>query len=253
MAALAQAEPVRLSLRAKLRIFWRINAMLLLLFACVPLYYLRRALGGHNPWPRRFLAGVNRLAGVRLRIAGERPQGKAFLIANHVSWIDIPAIAAASGSAFVGHDGLASVPLLKTLCAMNDTVFIARHDRTSVHKQVEQVRHALADTGALTIFPEGTTSDGTGLLAFKSSLLSALEPVPEGVSVVPVLLDFGPEAASLAWVGEEHGLANFLRILARKRPVDLTVHFLPALTGDQVKDRKTMASAAREAILKALG
>jgi 1-acyl-sn-glycerol-3-phosphate acyltransferase len=253
MAALAEADAKVPGFAGRMRILLRLNGMLLLLIACVPLYYLRKLAGGHNPWPRRFLAGINRLAGVRLTVKGQPPRGKAFLIANHVSWIDIPAIAAATGSAFVGHDGLASTPLLKTLCAMNDTVFIARHDRTSVHAQVEQVRVALADTGALTIFPEGTTSDGTGLLAFKSSLLSALEPVPEGVSVIPVLLDFGPEAARIAWVGEEPGLANFLRILARRRPVELTVHFLPALAGDQVKDRKAMAAAAREAMLGLLG
>jgi len=111
------------------------------------------------------------------------------------------------------------------------------------------VRTAIRDTGALTIFPEGTTSDGTGLLPFKSSLLSALEPLPPGVAVQPVLLDFGSEAADIAWVGEEHGLDNFLRLLARRRPITLTVHFLPVLHGAELTNRKTMAQASREAIL----
>ena len=166
--------------------------------------------------------------------------------------MDIPAIATATGSAFVGHDGLASMPLLRWLCAMNDTVFVARHDRASVARQVEQVRAAIRDTGALTIFPEGTTSDGTGLLPFKSSLLSALDPVPDGVAIQPVLLDYGSEAASLAWVGEEHGLDNFLRILARRRPVALTVRFLPPLTGAALASRKTIAASARAELLGAL-
>jgi 1-acyl-sn-glycerol-3-phosphate acyltransferase len=116
----------------------------------------------------------------------------------------------------------------------------------------EQVRTAIRDTGALAIFPEGTTSDGTGLLPFKSSLLSALEPVPQGVAVQPVLLDYGAEAAAIAWIGEEHGLDNFLRILARRRPVEVCVRFLPVLTGEALANRKTMAAAAREAMLLAL-
>lgn len=253
MPALAQAPRRRFGFFGLLRIVVRITAMLALLLTCLPPYYLFALLRLHNPWPRRFLSGVGRIAGISLRTLGERPGGGAFLISNHVSWIDIPAIAQATGSAFVGHDGLASMPLLRHLCSMNDTVFIARHDRASVHRQIEDVRRAIRDTGALTIFPEGTTSDGTGLLPFKSSLLSALEPVPDGVRVIPVLLDFGREAADIAWVGEEHGLDNFLRILARKRPVQLTVRFLPALSGAAVKDRKTMASAAREALLRAMG
>lgn len=222
------------------------------LVACIPFYYAWRLAGPHNPWPRRFLGGIARIAGVTIRTSGQRPSGGEFLLANHVSWIDIPAIAATSGAAFIAHDGLASIPLIRWLCAMNRTVFVARHDRSSVHRQVEQVRAAVLDAGALAIFPEGTTSDGTGVLPFKSSLLSALNPVPAGVSVQPVLLDYGREAALIAWVGEEHGVDNFLRILARRRKVELTVRFLEPLTGPALADRKAMAASAREAILAAM-
>lgn len=248
----ALPRPHQVSVLGWLRISARILGMAALLLVCVPLFYLWKPFTRHNPWPRLFLRGVAALAGVRLRIKGEKIHRGAFLLANHVSWIDIPAIAGITGSAFVAHDGLASLPLLKWLCELNDTVFVARHDRTSIAAQVQAVRTALSDTGALTIFPEGTTSDGTGLLPLKSSLLSALEPLPDGIAVQPVLLDYGPEAAAVAWVGEEHGLDNFLRILARRRPVDLTVHFLPVLFGEQLASRKTIAAAAREAMLRAL-
>jgi lyso-ornithine lipid O-acyltransferase len=227
----------------------RLFAMLTLLLACIGFYYLWRTLRARNPWPRMFLAGINRIAGVRTTITGDFTHKGVFLLCNHVSWIDIPAVAGATGAAFVGHDGLAQMPLLRWLCAMNDTVFVARHDRASVARQVEQVRTALNDTGALAIFPEGTTSDGTGLLPFKSSLLSALVPVPPGIAVQPVLLDYGPEAAAIAWVGEEHGLDNFLRILARSRPVTLAIHFLPPLSGTALADRKSIAAAAHGALL----
>ena len=251
-AAAAQAIPFA----GRLRVGLRVAAMLVLLLGCVPLYYLLRLRGAHNPVPRLFLGGLTWIAGIDITVTGTPepvpPRTGAFLLANHVSWIDIPALAGVTGAAFVAHDGLASVPLVRWLCAMNDTVFVARHDRRSVHGQVEQVRAAIRDTGALAIFPEGTTSDGTGLLAFKSSLLSALDPLPAGIAVQPVLLDYGAEAAQLAWVGEEHGVANFVRILARARPLALTVHFLPALAGEDLASRKTIAAAARNAILTAL-
>ena len=250
--ALALAMPERISLLGWLRITVRIWAMLVLLALSVPLYYLLRIVTSHNPAPRFFLGGIGWIAGVEWQITGRQAGGNSFLIVNHVSWIDIPAIAAASGAAFVAHDGLASMPVLRWLCAMNDTVFVARHDRATIHLQVEKVRDAVQRSGALAIFPEGTTSDGTDLLPFKSSLLSALDPVPPGVAVQPVLLSFGREAADVAWVGEEHGLANFLRILARGRPVALGVHFLPPLAGAALENRKTMAAAARSAMLEAM-
>lgn len=251
-AAIAAGTPKPISALGWARASLRIAALAALLLICIPVYYLFRLLALQNPWPRIFLGGVAMVAGVRIKPRGQRPAGPVFLIANHVSWIDIPALSWVTGTAFVGHDGLAAMPLLKTLCEMNDTVFIARHDRSSIAQQVEAVRTAMAETHALTIFLEGTTSDGTGLLPFKSSLLSAFEPLPSGIAVQPVLLDYGDEAADIAWVGEEHGLDNFLRILARARPIALTVIFLPPLSGPQLESRKTIAGAAREGLLSEL-
>ncbi len=249
---LALPAPRRVSLLGWLRVTLRLLGMVLLLVACLPLYYLCHWTMPRNPVPPFFLAGVGKLAGLRMTVQGQKVHRGALLIGNHVSWLDIPALAATTGSAFVGHDGLASMPVLKWLCAMNNTVFIARHERASVHSQVEQVREALSESGALTIFPEGTTSDGTGLLPFKSSLLSAFEPMPAGITVQPVLLDYGPESADIAWIGEEHGLDNFLRMLARRRPIELRIVFLPVLAGSDLASRKTIVSAARTAMLQAL-
>ncbi len=251
-AVLAKTGRQPISTIGYLRITVRLAAMIGLFAACIPLYYLCRLARIHNPSPRLFLGGVAWIAGVELRVTGTRAKRGAFILANHVSWLDIPTISAACGAAFVGHDGLSSMPVLKWLCRMNDTIFIARHNRANVSKQVQQVRTAIRETGALAIFPEGTTSDGTGLLPFKSSLLSALEPVPEGIAVVPVLLDYGAAAAEIAWVGEESGLDNFKRILAMSKPLVVTVRFLPPLTGAQMANRKAMAAAARAAIAGAM-
>jgi 1-acyl-sn-glycerol-3-phosphate acyltransferase len=247
-----------LSVTQKIRIAVRLGAMAAWLLVCVPFHYLwriglrRLGRGGPRPWPRRFMGGICWIAGIDVAVVGESSRTGAFLLSNHVSWIDVAALAGTSGTAFVAHDGLARLPLLRWLCSLNDTVFVARHDRASVRHQVEQVREAVGQNGALTIFPEGTTSDGTALLPFKSSLLSALAPPPPGVAIQPVLLDYGAEAASVAWAGEEHGLANFLRILARARAVELTVRYLPPLTDEALVDRKAIAAAAREAILQAM-
>jgi 1-acyl-sn-glycerol-3-phosphate acyltransferase len=231
-------------------IFFRLLLMMLVLLACTPLHLLWRVVGAGRWWPRVFLSSIGMIAGLHLRVEGKPAKG-ALLLANHVSWLDIPALSHVTGSAFVAHDGLAAFPFLKWLCEMNDTVFIARTDRSSVATQVQQVRAAMAERGTLTLFPEGTTSDGTGLLPFKSSLLSALDPLPPGAVVQPVLLAYS-ETACIAWVGEEHGLDNFKRILSRLRPVRLTLVFLPPLDNSAMIDRKTISTAARTRIAEAL-
>lgn len=224
----------------------RLTMMLAMLAVCTPLHLLWRLVGAGRWWPRVFLAAIGAIAGLHVRTVG-KPRPGALLLSNHVSWLDIPALSHTAGSAFVAHDGLAAFPFLRWLCEMNDTVFIARHDRTSIAAQVEQMRHAMAARGRLTLFPEGTTSDGTGVIAFKSSLLSALEPLPENGIVQPVALSY-EDAPRIAWVGDEHGLDNFRRILARFRPVRLTVHFLEPLSGAALSDRKSISAAARAAI-----
>ena len=226
--------------------------MLGLLLVAIPLFYGARLLARSNPVPRWFLATIARIAGARVSVTGNPPHQRAILLANHVSWLDIPVLAGASGTAFVAHSGLSDSRVLGWLCAMNDTVFVARHDRRSVHAQVEQVRTALSEMGALTIFPEGTTSDGTGLLTFKSSLLSALDPPPPGVIVQPVWIDYGHDPASIAWVGEEPGLRNFWRILARAKAVAVTVHFLEPFAPASIGSRKAIAALAQERIRQAM-
>ncbi|MCX7864227.1 MAG: 1-acyl-sn-glycerol-3-phosphate acyltransferase, partial [Novosphingobium sp.] len=185
----AQAASAPIPPLGWLRIAWRVAALTLALVFHAACHLGWRVFFRHSPWPRLFLRLVSRIIGLRITRRGE-PVGKgAFLIANHVSWLDIPALGGLTGTAFVAQDGLADHPVLHWLCRLNDTVFIARHDRASVARQVEQVRQALRETGALTIFPEGTTHDGRHVHGFKSSLLSALSPMPAGIRVQPVWLD----------------------------------------------------------------
>lgn len=252
MSSQSLTRPSHVALWGWLLIAARLGALLALVLACVPLHYAAAPFTSSKPVPRLFLRLVAAVAGLRLRSIGPKPAPRTFFLANHVSWLDIPAIAGLTGCAFVAHEGLASFGPLRWLCNLNDTVFVARHDRRSVAAQIEQVREALRETGALTIFPEGTTADGTRLLPFKSSLLSAIDADNEHVPVQPIWLDYGPEARDIAWVGDEPGLANALRVLGRWRPITLTIHFLPPLEADARIDRKAMARAARERIEAAM-
>jgi 1-acyl-sn-glycerol-3-phosphate acyltransferase len=215
----------------------------------VPLHVVMRLLGQRWLVPPTFLCGIGWLAGLRFTVEG-KPRRHALLLANHLSWLDIMALAAASRTVFVAHSGLAVSPALKWLCEQNGTIFIARQHRQTIADQVAQVRAALGEQ-RLTIFPEGTTSDGRELLPFKSALLSAVGQLPANVPVQPVALIYD-EAEAIAWVGGEPGLSNASKVLARTRPVHLTLRFLPPLTGPALTDRKAMAAAAREAIAREL-
>ena len=112
----------------------------------------------------------------------------------------------------------------------------------------------MASKGRLTLFPEGTTSDGTGPIAFKSSLLSALEPLPERVAVQPVALCYGEACAAQAIVAFARGesfLGNFARLLGEPaRPV--RVCFLEPILHAEHAGRRAIAQTARERVAVAM-
>jgi 1-acyl-sn-glycerol-3-phosphate acyltransferase len=223
--------------------------VVLVFLVLVPFHVLASLLGARNLVPPVFLGAMGRVAGLRVRTVGEPLKGALYL-ANHESWLDILALAGRTEAIFVGHSGLADSAFIRWLAAQNKTVFITRHQRGSVARQVEQVRAALSERPVV-IFPEGTTNDGTGLLPFRSSLLAAVEPLAHEVPVQPVALDF-KDVREVGWFGDEPGLANVLRVLERRGRIDLTIRFLPALSGEALADRKAMTAAARAAIEHAL-
>ncbi len=222
------------------------------LLVSVPLHFLIRPIVRHSPVPRFFLGLVARIVGARVEIVGTPLRRNAFLISNHVSWLDIPALAGASGTAFVAKAEVASVPVLGWLCRLNHTVFVQRESRLDVAAQINALSQALEDNHCVAVFPEGTTTDGLSLLPFKSAMLKVLEPPPPGLLVQPVLLDYGALAPVIGWVGDEDGLANTLRILARPRTFPLRICFLEPFSPEDFPGRKAVAAEARRRIAEAL-
>lgn len=221
------------------------------LLVCLPLHYLWRLLRRPSPWPRRFLGLVARSAGMRVRVVGSPLERDVLFLANHLSWLDILVLAGASGTAFVSKAEVAATPVVGWLATLNNTVFVARAERAAVRGQADALRTALASGQPVALFPEGTTNGGPDILPFRASLLAALFPPLPGVMVQPVALDYGAAAHDLAWIGDESGLANVRKVLARRGTTPVTVHFLaPVDPADG--DRKAMASAARAEIVEAL-
>jgi lyso-ornithine lipid O-acyltransferase len=222
------------------------------LIPCIALHYLWRAVGQSSPWPRHFLGWTGFIVGARVTRTGKPIRRDVVFIANHVSWIDIPVIAGASGSAFVAKAEIRSAPVVGWLSTLNRTVFVSREDRVGVSDQIDRLREALAETWSVTIFPEGTTDDGQSLLPFKSSLLKILEPPPPNVVVQPLMLDYGQVGPEIGWLGAESGKDNALRVLARRGTFRVGIHFLTPFSPNDFAGRKAISAEARGRIATAL-
>lgn len=253
----ARGESTPISIRGWTRIIRRSLMLLALILVMVPLHYLYRVVAYGSPFPMWFLRLAARISGAKVTVEGTHLKRDVFYISNHVSWVDILSLAGACGTAFVAKAELEKAPVVGWLANMNRTVYVKREHRMGVAEQINSLKEALADNWSVTVFPEGTTTDGQSLLPFKTSMLSVLEPPPPGVLVQPVLLDYGPVAEWIGWIGEEGGLNNAKRVLARKGTFPLRVKFLEPFSPADFVGRKAISVEARrrieEALLEALG
>jgi 1-acyl-sn-glycerol-3-phosphate acyltransferase len=221
------------------------------LFVCVPLFYLFRLFGSHI-WSRLYLRWVAWAAGLRIRIRGAPLRSHALFLANHTSWLDIMAVASASGASFVAKDDVGRWPIVGWLARIHRTIFIARAARGEVQVQADALRSALESDLLVALFPEGTTKGGIDLLPFRASLIASLFPPIPGVRVQPVALDYGAVGPEIAWTGEEGTAANTRRVLSRVGTIPLTLHFLAPIDPAAAGDRKKLAAQSRDAIMTVL-
>ncbi len=235
-------------MRTGLRRARRLILLVISLICCLVLHLLWRGVRMRSPWPRRFLGVAAWSIGARVRTEGRPLRRDVFFIANHLSWVDILALGGVTGSAFIAHDGVAGWPVIGWLARQNGTIFVARADRHAVRDQIGILRAALEGHQPAALFPEGTTGDGTSLLPFKPALLAGLMPPPRDLDIQPVWIDYGDATGEIAWHSDEPAGANALRLLGRKGPLSVTLHFLNPFDPEDYPDRKSIAEQARNRI-----
>jgi 1-acyl-sn-glycerol-3-phosphate acyltransferase len=251
-AAAARGESTPVSAAGWLRLLGRALALIGLILIFVPLHYLFRLISYGSPFPMLFLRYAARVCGAKVEVIGTHLKRDVFFVANHLSWIDILALAGASGTAFVAKAELAQAPVVGWLASLNRTVFVKREHRMGVAEQINALKEALVDNWSVTVFPEGTTTDGQSLLPFKTSMLSVLEPPPPGVLVQPVIVDYGPVAEWIGWIGEESGINNAKRVLSRKGTFKVRLHYLEPFSPEDFRGRKAISHESRRRIEEAL-
>jgi len=191
--------------------------------------------------------------GLRLVTEGEAHAGPVLLVANHVSWIDILAIDASQPARFVSKADIRHWPVIGWLVACGGTLFIQRERKRDAMRVVHQVAESLQRGDVIAMFPEGTTSDGHGLLPFHANLLQAA--VVTHVPVQPIALRFSdavsPVSAAAAYIGDTN-LMQSLWAIVRARGLQVRVQCLPAVATEGL-DRRAISERTRAQIAEALG
>ena len=166
--------------------------------------------------------------GIALEIRGQPPiLGPVLLVANHISWLDIPVMHAARHCRFVSKSDIKDWPLVGTLATAAGTLYIERSSRRDALRVVHLMRDALLAGEVLAVFPEGTTGDGLSVLPFHANLLqSALSADAPAQPVGLRFIDKASGQPSLApiYVGDDSLLGSIWRTLSAP-PMVAVVHY----------------------------
>lgn len=166
---------------------------------------------------RLWARGTARIAGLQIEVDGAPPAGPFFLVANHLSYLDVVVLAAHVDATFVAKADVAGWPLVGRLCRAVGTVFLDRTRKRDLLRVLPIVERRLAAGSGVVVFAEGTTSDGSGVLEFRSSLFAAA--VRSGLPVHVATLTYAtPPAAphparAVCWWGDMDFVPHLLALL----------------------------------------
>ena len=202
---------------------------------------------------RKWSAALMHILGVQVHVHDAPVRARPLmLVSNHVSWLDIFALNSAIPMRFVAKSEIRRWPFIGWLSAKTGTLFIERGRRSDTARVNRLIAEAMLEGDVVAVFPEGTTSDGTQILRFHSSLM---QPALIADAVVqPVALRFthgdGSLCTEAAFDGDKTLWQSLLQISALRK-IAVQLHFLPLLSGD-VPHRRALADAAHAAIASRL-
>ena len=248
-----------------LRVMRRLLVLLLITAVALPVQAVLLLLPGPAKarFPQLYWGSLCRAIGLSVRVIGEpahrTPDGRPIVyVSNHSSWLDILVLGGRLRACFIAKQDVRRWPVIATVARLGRSVFIERR-RASTGRERDDMSTRLARGDNLILFPEGTTSDGSRVLPFRSAFLSIAElpvtadgrpPLVQPVSVVYDRLAGLPTGRAnrplFAWYGDMNLFSHFWR-LAQQCGLRVTVVLHTALDPRAFASRKELAAATWEA------
>jgi 1-acyl-sn-glycerol-3-phosphate acyltransferase len=194
-----------------------------------------------------------RLLGLHVRVIGDLASRSSdrpvIFVSNHSSWVDIPVVGGVLDGCFVAKGDVAGWPVVGTIARLGRSVFVTRQ-RGSTVRERDTMQGLLAGGDNLILFPEGTSSDGSRVLPFRSSFFSVAQsearPIIQPVSVVYDRLGGLPTGRAnrpvFAWYGDMD-IASHAWRLSRCAGLRVTVLLHTPIDPARFPNRKAMSQA----------
>jgi 1-acyl-sn-glycerol-3-phosphate acyltransferase len=197
-------------------------------------------------WLHKWCRFACRVLGIRVRTHGSMPSS-GLLVSNHLSYLDIVVLSSIRPCIFVAKRDVAGWPLFGWLARAAGAIFVDRERRMSSNDAVDCIRKAIAGGFVVVLFPEGTSSDGSTVLPFKSALLECVVQLhcPVAAGSIDYSVDKGAVADEVCYWRDMTLVPHLLNLLF-KREIRAKYSFLPARTRDG--NRKEIARELHDEI-----
>lgn len=204
--------------------------------------------------------------GVRVTESGKPPgHAPTLVVANHVSWLDIPVLGSLRPLSFVAKHEIAGWPLFGTLARLQRSIFIERERKSATSEVNATISRRLARGELIVLFAEGTTGDGARCLPFKAPLFGAAklalaDHALDHIILQPLAIAYRArdglpltrrDRPEIAWYGDMDLLPH-LRAFLRGGPVDVEIRWGRPILFDGRTDRKKAAAASEAEVRRGL-
>jgi 1-acyl-sn-glycerol-3-phosphate acyltransferase len=191
------------------------------------------------------------LLNVKITTIGAAPPPPFFLVANHLSYLDVVVLATQTDCRFIAKRDVSSWPLVGLLCRTVGTIFVDRENRRDLVRVNAATGRAIGEGVGVVLFAEGTSSKGATVLPFKPGLLelAARDDLAVAYAALSyrVPRDETPAHLSVCWWGDMTFIKHLVGLM-RLSAIEATVIFGRAPI--RVADRKQLARELRAAVLE---
>ena len=213
----------------------------------IPFVRQDRRVHARAAWLHRWSRFACRVLGIRLATHGSMPSS-GLLVCNHLSYLDIVVLSSIQPCVFVAKRDVATWPLFGWLAHAAGTIFVDRERRLSSATAVDVIQDAIAAGAVVVIFPEGTSSDGSTVLPFKSALLESAVQLccPVAAASIEYALDDGSVADEICYWRDMTLVPHLLNLFS-KREIRANYSFSPAKV--RAGNRKKIARELRDEVV----
>lgn len=206
--------------------------------------------------PKTFHTLTCKIFQIKIETVGKPTEEHAIYLGNHLSYIDIPVIGSVLDATFISKDDVKSWPVFGWLALLAETVFISR-SRDAAQKCINDISEMIERDRSLILFPEGTSSRGSNVIPFKSSLFELFlnESIKDKLLIQPFTLSIQridekeiskPEDMDrYAWYGDME-LTPHLWQIANLKGALIRINFHPPYPANKFDNRKIFAKTCYE-------